>query len=237
MKCVLIVEDDREIAAIEKDYLEINNIEAEIASDGNIALEMMAAKPYDLLLLDVMMPNKDGFSLCKEIRGICDVPILMVTAKTESVDRIRGLGFGADDYISKPFDPAELVARVKSHLARYDRLTNGNKEKESGDTNSGESLVVDDLCIMKQGYKVYVRGEEVKFTNREFELLLFLASNPNIVFTKEKLFERIWGYDFIGDNATVTVHINRIRTKIEKDSSNPQYIDTVWGVGYRFNKS
>lgn len=237
MKCVLIVEDDNEIAAIEKDYLEINNIEAEIASDGNIALEMMKEKQFDLLLLDVMMPNKDGFQLCKEIRDTCDVPILMVTAKTEPVDRIRGLGFGADDYISKPFDPAELVARVKSHLARYDRLTSGNKEKEICDTDSDEVIVVDDLQIMKHGYKVFVRGEEVKFTNREFELLLFLASNPNIVFSKEKLFERIWGYDFIGDNATVTVHINRIRTKIEKDSSNPQYIDTVWGAGYRFNKS
>lgn len=237
MKCVLIVEDDREIAAIEKDYLEINNIEAEIASDGNIALEMMKAKQFDLLLLDVMMPNKDGFQLCKEIRNTCDVPILMVTAKTDSVDRIRGLGFGADDYISKPFDPVELVARVKSHLARYDRLTSGNKEKEIYDVDPDEVIVVDDLHIMKKGYKVYVRGEEVKFTSREFELLLFLASNPNIVFSKEKLFEKIWGYDFIGDNATVTVYINRIRTKIEKDSSNPQYIDTVWGAGYRFNIS
>lgn len=237
MKCVLIVEDDKEIAAIEKDYLEINNIEAEIAPDGNIALEMMKEKQYDLLLLDVMMPHKDGFQLCKEIRNTCDVPILMVTAKTEPVDRIRGLGFGADDYISKPFDPSELVARVKSHLARYDRLTSGNKEKGSYEMESEGAIVVDDLRIMTQGYKVYVRGEEVKFTNREFELLLFLASNPNIVFSKEKLFERIWGYDYIGDNATVTVHINRIRTKIEKDSSNPQYIDTVWGAGYRFNKS
>lgn len=237
MKCVLIVEDDKEIAAIEKDYLEINNIEAEIANDGNLALEMMREKQYDLLLLDVMMPRKDGFQLCKEIRDTCDVPILMVTAKTEPVDRIRGLGFGADDYISKPFDPAELVARVKSHLARYDRLTNGTKEKGNDEMGTAEAIVMGDLHIMTQGYKVYIRGEEVKFTNREFELLLFLASNPNIVFSKEKLFERIWGYEYMGDNATVTVHINRIRSKIEKDSSNPQFIDTVWGVGYRFNKS
>jgi DNA-binding response OmpR family regulator len=237
MKCVLIAEDDKEIAAIEKDYLEINNIEAEIASDGNTALEMMKAKRYDLLLLDVMMPYKDGFQLCKEIRDTWDIPILMVTAKTEPIDRIRGLGFGADDYISKPFDPAELVARVKSHLARYDRLTNGSKEKVSSEVEIEEAIVIGDLHIMTQGYKVYVRGEEVKFTNREFELLLFLAANPNIVFSKEKLFEKIWGYDYMGDNATVTVHINRIRTKIEKDSSNPQYIDTVWGAGYRFNKS
>ena len=237
MKCVLIAEDDKEIAAIEKDYLEINNIEAEIACDGNMALEMMQKRQYDLILLDVMMPHKDGFSLCKEIRNTCDVPILMVTARTESVDRVLGLGFGADDYISKPFDPVELVARVKSHLARYERLTGGNREKRSSDLESEEAIVVDDLHIITHGYKVYVRGEEVKLTTREFELLLFLASNPNIVFSKEKLFEKIWGYDYIGDNATVTVHINRIRTKIEKDSSNPQYIDTVWGAGYRFNKS
>ncbi|MFB5762885.1 response regulator transcription factor [Paenibacillus medicaginis] len=235
MKCVLIVEDDKEIAAIERDYLEINQIDAEIALDGNMALAMMQKKQYDLILLDVMMPYKDGFQLCKEIRNTFDVPILMVTAKTEPVDRIRGLGIGADDYISKPFDPAELVARVKSHLARYDRLTNGNKEKGNSPAGPVETIVIDDLYIIPKGYKVYVRGEEVKFTNREFELLLFLVTHPNIVFSKEKLFERIWGFDYVGDNATVTVHINRIRTKIEKDSSNPQYIDTVWGAGYRFN--
>lgn len=236
MKFVLIAEDDKEIASIEKDYLEINGIGVEIASDGNMALDMIRAKQYDLLLLDVMMPYKDGFQLCKEIRNTCDVPILLVTARTEPVDRIRGLGLGADDYISKPFDPSELVARVKSHLARYDRLTNGYKKKETPESEAEDTLVIGDLHIMTQAYKVCVRGDDVKFTNREFELLLFLATNPNIVFSKEQLFERIWGYDYIGDNATVTVHINRIRAKIEKDSSNPQYIDTIWGAGYRFNK-
>ncbi|RRJ66045.1 DNA-binding response regulator [Paenibacillus oralis] len=237
MKCVLIVEDDKEIAAIERDYLEIHHIKAEIAPDGVKALDMLKAKRYDLLLLDVMMPFKDGFELCKEIRNVYDVPILLVTAKTESVDRIRGLGLGADDYISKPFDPAELVARVKSHLARYERLTSGSKDREALPKGTEEVIAVEDLYIVPQGYKVFVRGEEVKLTTREFELLLFLSSNPNIVFSKEKLFERIWGGDYIGDNATVTVHINRIRSKIEKDSSNPQYIDTVWGAGYRFNKT
>lgn len=237
MKCVLIVEDDKEIAAIERDYLEINQIEAEIADNGMLAFAMMQKKQYDLILLDVMMPYKDGFQLCKEIRNIYDVPILMVTAKTEPVDRIRGLGLGADDYITKPFDPAELVARVNSHLSRYDRLKNGIKEKENKRIEQEQAIVIDDLNILPQGYKVYVRGEEIRFTNREFELLLFLVTNPNIVFSKEKLFESIWGYDYIGDNATVTVHINRIRSKIEKDSSNPEYIDTVWGVGYRFNRS
>ncbi|XOQ16131.1 MAG: response regulator transcription factor [Shouchella clausii] len=236
MKCVLIVEDDKEIAAIERDYLEINHIQAEIASDGGMAMEMMKSKRYDLLLLDVMMPFKDGFQLCKEIRNTYDVPILMVTAKTESVDRIRGLGIGADDYILKPFDPAELVARVKAHLARYDRLTGGSKDRVALPKETEKDIAIEDLYIVPKGYKVYVRGEEVKLTTREFELLLFLASHPNIVFSKEKLFERIWGDDYVSDNATVTVHINRIRSKIEKDSSNPQYIDTVWGAGYRFNK-
>ncbi|PAF14321.1 DNA-binding response regulator [Niallia circulans] len=236
MKCVLIVEDDKEIAAIERDYLEINHIQAEIASDGGMAMEMMKSKRYDLLLLDVMMPFKDGFQLCKEIRNTYDVPILMVTAKTESVDRIRGLGIGADDYILKPFDPAELVARVKAHLARYDRLTGGSKDWVALPKETEKDIAIEDLYIVPKGYKVYVRGEEVKLTTREFELLLFLASHPNIVFSKEKLFERIWGDDYVSDNATVTVHINRIRSKIEKDSSNPQYIDTVWGAGYRFNK-
>lgn len=236
MKRVLIIEDDVEIAAIEKDYLEINGIESEIASNGNMALEMIKANHYDLLLLDVMLPGKDGFQLCKEIRDTFDAPIIMVTSKTEAVDKIRGLGLGADDYISKLFDPAELVARVKSHLARYERLTNGNKNEKSTDNKAEDAIVVGDLRILTQAYKVYVKGEEVKLANREFELLLFLVANPNIVFSKETLFERIWGYDYVGDSATVTVHINQIRKKIEKDSSNPQYIATVWGAGYRFNK-
>lgn len=238
MKRVLIVEDDAEIAAIEKDYLEINDIESDIAADGNAALDMIKAKQYDLILLDVMLPGKNGFQICKEVRSTFDVPILMVTAKIESVDKIRGLGFGADDYITKPFEPAELVARVKAHLARYERLTNGNgnKHEEVSDSKTDDAIVVSDLRIMAQAYKVYVKGNEVKFANREFELLLFLATNPNIVFSKETLFERIWGYDYVGDSTTVTVHINRIREKIEENSSNPKYIDTVWGAGYRFNK-
>ncbi|MFP3153911.1 response regulator transcription factor [Lachnospiraceae bacterium ZAX-1] len=236
MKIVLIAEDDAEIAAIEKDYLEINDIGSDIATDGNAALDMIKTKHYDLLLLDIMLPGKNGFELCKEIRDSFDTPILMVTAKTESVDKIRGLGFGADDYITKPFDPAELVARVKSHLARYERLTAGSKSEEVQDKSVEPSITVGDLRILTQAYKVCVKGKEIKLPNREFELLLFLATNPNIVFSKETLFERIWGYDYVGDSATVTVHINRIREKIEEDSSNPQYIDTVWGAGYRFNK-
>ena len=236
MKRILIAEDDPEIAAIERDYLEINGFETEIASDGITAHKMITARSYDLLLLDVMMPGKSGFELCREIRDIVDIPILLVTAKTESIDKIRGLGLGADDYISKPFDPAELVARVKAHLARYERLSSGKTKGMEDMKNPEDSIIVGSLCIHTKAYRVYVRGEEVKLTNREFELLAFLAGNPNVVFSKETLFERIWGYDFLGDSATVTVHINRIREKIEEDSSNPQFIDTIWGVGYRFNK-
>lgn len=233
MKRILIVEDDTEIAAIEKDYMEINGMEADVSSDGNSVLDMLNAKHYDLLLLDVMVPGKNGYELCKEIRLVSDIPIIMVTAKTESVDKIRGFGFGADDYITKPFDPAELAARVKSHLARYDRLTGGNKQ--DGENNIGDCISTGNLRIYPRAYKVYVREQEVKFPSREFELLLFLAEHPNIVFSKEQLFEKIWGYDYVGDSTTVTVHIKRIREKIEDDSRNPQYIDTVWGAGYRFN--
>jgi DNA-binding response OmpR family regulator len=235
VKRILIAEDDAEIAAIEKDYLAINGFEADIAADGTLALEIIRANQYDLLLLDVMMPGKNGFELCREIRDTVSVPILLVTAKTESVDKIRGLGFGADDYITKPFEILELVARVKSHLARYERLTRESKIDEPPDQEE-DKIVAGDLLILAQAYKVFVRGDEVKFTNREFELLLFLAKNPNIVFSKETLFGQIWGHDYIGDTATVTVHINRIREKIEADSRNPQYIDTVWGAGYRFNR-
>jgi DNA-binding response OmpR family regulator len=210
----------------------MSSIASDHAANGLEVLDMIAAKQYDLLLLDIMLPGKNGFDLCKTIRSTFDAPILMVTAKTESIDKIRGLGLGADDYISKPFDPAELVARVKSHLARYERLT----LKQEQNPSSEQAITIGDLRILVHGYKVYVKGEEKKLPNREFELLVFLATNPNIVFSKETLFERIWGYDFIGDSATVTVHINRLREKIEEDSSNPQYIDTVWGAGYRFNR-
>ena len=233
MKRILIAEDDPEIAAIERDYLEINGFETEIAADGLTAYRLLQEQQYDLLLLDVMMPGKSGFELCKELRDTMDIPILLVTAKTESIDIIRGLGLGADDYISKPFDPAELVARVKSHLARYERLSNPRTEPAQ---IPEDAIIAGELCIYTKAYRVYVGGREVKLTNREFELLVFLASQPNVVFSKETLFERIWGYDYLGDSATVTVHVNRIREKIEADSSNPQYIDTVWGAGYRFNK-
>lgn len=228
MKHILIIEDDKAIAELERDYLEIGGFDTEIAMDGEGGLKLVENNEYDLILLDLMLPNIDGFELCREIRKKRDIPILMVTAKKESIDKIRGLGLGADDYIVKPFDPAELVARVNAHLSRYDRLTSIER------STSQREIVIDKLRILPDAWRVYLDDEEIKLTNKEFELLLFLASNPNIVFTKERLFDRIWGMDAMGDVATVIVHINRLREKIEIDSSNPNYIETVWGAGYRF---
>lgn len=228
MKRILIIEDDKAIAELERDYLEINGCEIEIATDGDMGLKLACSKNYDLILLDLMLPHKNGFELCREIRKKKDIPILMVTAKKESIDKIRGLGLGADDYIVKPFDPAELVARVNAHLSRYDRLTSVDKPM------SLQEIIVGKLKILPQAWRVYVGDEEIRLTSKEFELLLFLATNPNIVFTKDNLFNRIWGQEAMGDVATVIVHINRLREKIEEDSSNPSYIETVWGAGYRF---
>ncbi|PTQ82925.1 DNA-binding response OmpR family regulator [Trichococcus patagoniensis] len=230
---ILLVEDEEEIAMLERDYLEISGYEVDILSDGLLAVERVLKGDYNLLILDLMLPGKNGYDICREIRDRVDIPILMVTAKTESVDKVRGLGLGADDYIAKPFDPAELVARVKSHLKMYERLKNagpeGRAENEEGVIRAGK------LRIMTKSRKVYKGDQEVKLVNKEFELLSFLANNPNRVFSKEHLVEKIWGYDYLGDGATVTVHINRIREKIEEDNSNPKYIETIWGAGYRFN--
>ena len=231
---ILIVEDEEEIAMLEKDYLEINGFETQVETDGEKAVELALTGTFDLILLDLMLPGKNGYDICREIRNKIDIPILMVTARTESIDKVLGLGIGADDYIAKPFDPAELVARVKSHLSRYERLTKGYRPQE----NEGEErdiIRIGNIEILTRSWKVYRDGEEIKFPNREFGLLKFLAMNPNIVFSKEELFEKIWGYDYVGDSVTVTVHINRIREKIEEDSKNPKIIETVWGAGYRLN--
>ena len=194
---------------------------------------MIEKEHFDLILLDLMLPGKNGYEICREIRDRVDIPILMVTARTESVDKIRGLGIGADDYISKPFDPAELVARVNANLRQYERM----KQKiVPTSEESPEEIRVHDLRILVNSWKVYKGDREIKFPNREFELLKFFAMNPNIVFSKEQLFEEIWGYDYVGDSATVMVHINRIRDKIEDDSKNPKILETVWGAGYRLNK-
>lgn len=238
MSKILIVEDDNEISMLEKDYLEISGFETEIIQDGRDVKEKALTGQYNLILLDLMLPGLSGYDICRELRDKIDIPILMVTAKTESIDKIRGLGLGADDYIAKPFDPAELVARVKSHLSRYERLSGRNQLSNSVSDNhqaQQDIILIRNLRILPLSYKAYRNEQEIKFPNREFELLKFLAMNPNIVFSKEQLFEKIWGYDYVGDSATVTVHINRIREKIEDAPSNPQIIETVWGAGYRLN--
>lgn len=224
---ILIVEDDQTIAELERDFLEIENYEVTIISDGKDTREALINNHYDLILLDIMLPTINGFELCKEIRQETDIPILMVTAKHEDMDKVRGLGLGADDFIVKPFSPTELVARVKAHLARYERLV--QHEQPQGELHIGE------LEINTSSRQVLVDGKEVPFTTKEFDLLQFMATHPNQVFSKEHLFEKIWGLDAMGDNSTVTVHIKKIRKKIEKDTTAPRYIMTVWGSGYRFN--
>ncbi len=239
---ILLAEDDKEIANLERDYLTMNGYEVDVAGDGMEAEEKLKSHVYDLLILDIMMPGKSGYDLCREYRDKIDIPILMVTAKTDSVDKIRGLGLGADDYIVKPFDPMELVARAKAHLAQYERLIQRAQEnvkepvlKEREYDAEDYLLCIGNLKIMTKSWKVIKDGQEIHLPNREFELLKYLAMNPNIVFSKEHLFEKIWGYDFVSDSATVMVHINRIREKIEDDPRKPQIIETVWGAGYRLN--
>lgn len=230
MKKILIIEDDRSIAEIEKDFLEIDGFEAEIVEDGASGCEKALSGEYDLILLDLMLPGMDGYEICRRIRGEIDIPILMVTARIEDFDKIRGLGLGADDYIAKPFSPTELVARVKANLAQYERLMhkNGNSEKKA------DILQIGNIKLNKSTHRVYVNDEEIDLKNREYELLAFLMTNGDIVFSKEQLYEKIWGMDAFGDLKTVAVHINRIREKIEKDPQNPLRLQTVWGAGYRF---
>ena len=227
MKKILIVEDDKAIAEIERDFLEIEGFETVIISDGVKGAETALTGKFDLVILDVMLPGMTGYDICRKIRGIIDIPIIMVTAKTEDVDKIRGLGLGADDYISKPFSPTELVARVKSNLAQYERL----KLNTIGKT---QEIRIGQILINQLNRRVYVNEEEIELKNKEYELLLFLMNNPDIVFSKEYLYERIWGMDALGDLKTVAVHIGRLREKIEVDQQNPMHIQTVWGAGYRF---
>lgn len=233
MKKILIIEDDRAIAEIEKDFLEIDGFEVTICTDGISGLKQAQTRNYDLILLDLMLPGMSGIDICRAVRGETDIPILMVTAKMEENEKIRGLGLGADDYISKPFSPTELVARVKANLAQYDRLKNVGAANASHGSASGE-IEMGPVKINILTHRVYVAGRELELKNKEYELLVFLVSNPDIVFSKEHLYERIWGMDALGDLKTVAVHINRLRDKIEKDPQNPVYIQTVWGAGYRF---
>lgn len=227
MKRILIIEDDESIAAIERDYLALADFEVDIAATGNDGIAMGRTGNYDLILLDLMLPGVDGFAVCRKLRETLDIPILMVTARQEDIDKIRGLGMGADDYITKPFSPNVLVARIKANLAQYDRLRNTGPR-------SLAQISLGNITLHTDTRRVFVNGAEVELKNKEYELLCFLMSNADIVFSRETLYERIWGYDALGDNATVAVHINRLREKIEKDPSKPRYIQTVWGAGYRF---
>lgn len=227
MSRVLIVEDENIIAELERDYLELSGFEVEVANDGEQGLHKAIFEPYDLIILDLMLPKVDGFEICRQVRAEKNTPIIMVSAKKEDIDKIRGLGLGADDYITKPFSPSELVARVKAHLARYERLV-GSAVDEN------KIVEIRGIKIDITARRVWVNGEEKTFTTKEFDLLTFLASHPNHVYTKDELFSEIWDMESIGDIATVTVHIKKIREKIEFDTSKPQYIETIWGVGYRF---
>ena len=227
MKRILIIEDDEAIAAIERDYLVLGGFEVEIAGTGGDGIAMGRFGRFDLILLDLMLPGIDGFSVCRTLRETLDIPILMVTARQEDIDKIKGLGMGADDYITKPFSPNVLVARIKANLAQYDRLKNTGKQEKA-------QIQMGNILLRQDSRRVFVDGTEVELKNKEYELLLFLMSNADIVFSKETLYERIWGYEAMGDNATVAVHINRLREKIEQNPSQPRYIQTVWGAGYRF---
>jgi len=227
MSKILIIEDELAIAELERDYLELSGFEVEIESTGDGGLKRALDEKFDLFILDLMLPGVDGFEICKRIRKVKNTPILMVSAKKEDIDKIRGLGLGADDYITKPFSPSELVARVKAHLARYERLIGSGMPEN-------EIIEIRGLKIDKTARRVYINGEEKTFTTKEFDLLTFLAQNPNHVFTKDELFSKIWDMESVGDIATVTVHIKKIREKIEFNTSKPQYIETIWGVGYRF---
>lgn len=232
MKKVLIIEDDMGIYELERDYLEIEGYEVDIQTNGVDGLAAALEHEYDLIILDIMIPKKDGFSVCRDICKKKEIPIIMVSAKREDIDKIRGLGLGADDYMIKPFSPAELVARVKSHIQRYNRIRNS-----LGTTVEIESkIAAGSLEILLDSHQVFLGGTEVSLTPREYDILILLASSPNRVFTKEEVFESIWGIDSLGETSTIMVHINRLRAKIDKQFQGEEYIDTVWGVGYRFHK-
>ncbi len=227
MSRILIIEDEEAIADLEKDYLELSDFEVTVKNRGDDGLREALAQSYDLIILDLMLPGIGGFEICRKIRENKNIPILMVSAKKDDIDKIRGLGLGADDYMTKPFSPSELVARVKAHLAQYERLVGGARPENN-------VIEIRGLKIDKTARRVWVDGTEKQFTTKEFDLLTFLAENPNHVFSKDELFRRVWNMDSVGDIATVTVHIKKIREKVEYDTSNPQYIETIWGVGYRF---
>ena len=225
MQKILIIEDDAEIAALQRDYLHMAGFEVVLAVDGQEGLE--AAGSADLVILDIMLPGLDGFSVLQKLRENSDIPVILLSARGEEIDKIRGLGLGADDYMQKPFSPAELVARVRAHLARFDRLTSTSKTAKP-------RLAARGLEIDRDDRRVHVHGKECSLTPKEFDILHFLMENPNRVYSKDELFERVWGLEALGDGDTVVVHVRRLREKIEPEPQNPQYVETVWGVGYRF---
>lgn len=227
MSRILIIEDEMTIAELEKDYLELSGFQVEIETNGETGLKKVLEEDYNMVILDLMLPGMDGFEVCRQIREHKNLPILMVSAKKDDIDKIRGLGMGADDYVTKPFSPSELVARVKAHLARYERLIGSGVPQN-------DIVEIRGIRIDKTARRVWINEEEKQFTTKEFDLLVFLAQNPNRVFTKDELFKEIWDMESVGDIATVTVHIKKIREKIEINTAKPQYIETIWGVGYRF---
>ncbi|HEY8910151.1 MAG TPA: response regulator transcription factor [Desulfosporosinus sp.] len=229
-KKILIIEDDSSIAELQKDYLEVADFDVRVCTNGIDGLKVIKENDVDLLILDIMLPGMDGLEILRSMKEDKDIPVLLVSAKKEEIDKIKGLSLGADDYITKPFSPGELVARVKAHLENYERL----KRRFSEGVRKGNTLTIRGLKIEKDSHRVFVLGQEVSLAQKEFGLLLYLVQNPNRVFGREELFERVWGLDALGDSATVTVHIGRVREKIESDPSNPQYVETVWGAGYRF---
>lgn len=230
MKKILIIEDDANICTLEKDYLEANGFEVSTAANGNAGLEKALNENFSLILLDIMLPGIDGMEVCRKVREKKDIPILLVSAKKEDLDKITGLGYGADDYIVKPFSPKELVARVIAHISRYERLTAKNEN------NNAKTIEIGGLKLDGKSRRAFVKGSELVLTNKEFDLLYFLASSPDTVYSKEELFNEIWNYDSIGETSTITVHVNRIRDKIKEVDPTIDFIHTVWGKGYRFNK-
>ena len=225
-KKILIIEDDDDIASIEQDYLEVSGYEVKVEENGTRGLTEAMTGDYDLILLDVMLPGMDGFQICRKLRDKIDVPIMMVTAKRTDIDKIRGLGFGADDYIEKPFSPGVLVAKVKSQLAQYERLKGKPHEKKC--------ITIGDISLESDTHRVFVRGQEKVLPNKEFKLLEFLMLHADVVHSRETLYTRIWGMDSLGNTATVPVHINRLREAVEEDPAAPKHILTIWGVGYKF---
>lgn len=226
MNRILIAEDDKDIAELERDYLQMNGYLVDIEPDGKRALERILGEEYDILVVDLMLPGASGFDIIRETRGKKEIPIIVVSAKTEDIDKIRGFDLGADDYLVKPFSPAELVARVRSHAKRYARLRGAEEIRD---------IAIGGLEIQAQSHKAFSDGKEITLTATEYDLLLYLASHPDQVFTRDQLFSAVWGSDYTGDLATVAVHIQKIRKKIEKDPTNPEFIETLWGTGYRFN--